>query len=87
MDSKKLRASRDALRRIAERGGEDAESVYESVRAAIAAGLADPRESVQARWRGIPRDGAVPMPEELIAYLAEEARRRTVSGAECDILD
>ena len=63
MDSKKLRASRDALRRIAERGGEDAESVYESVCAAIAAGLADPRESVQARWQGIPCDEAVPTPE------------------------
>lgn len=87
MDSKKLRASRDALRRIAVREGEDAESVYESVRAAIAAGLADPRESVQARWQGIPRDGAVPTPEELIAYLAEEARRRAVSGAERGILD
>ena len=51
MDSKKLRASRDALRRIAVREGEDVESVYESVRTAIAAGLADPRESVQARRR------------------------------------
>ena len=87
MDSKKLRASRDALRRIAERGGEDAESVYESVRAAIAVALADPRGSVQERWQEIPCDGAVPTPEELIAYLAEEARRRAAAEAERGILD
>ena len=87
MDSKKLRASRDALRQIAAREGEDAESVYESVRAAIAAGLADSRESVQARWRGIAPDGVVPTPEELIAYLAEEVRHRAAFGAERGILD
>lgn len=87
MDSKKLRASRDVLRQIAVREGEDAESVYESVRAAIAAGLADPRESVRARWQAIARDGAVPAPEELIAYLAEEVRRRTAAEAARGILD
>ena len=87
MDSKKLRASHEALRRIAEGEGEETESVRESVRAAIAAGLADSRESVQARWRGIAPDGVVPTPEELIAYLAEEVRHRAAFVAERGILD
>ena len=87
MDSKKLRASHEALRRIAEGEGEEAESVRESIRAAIAAGLADPRGSVQAHWQKMPREGDVPTPEELIAYLAEEVYRRAAFGAERGILD
>lgn len=61
---------------IAKRHGTSTEKVRRDIRNALKAGERNPDPEVQAVWAKIPHSGAEPTPKEVIAYCAEECRRR-----------
>lgn len=76
MDQKKLRAAERVLKRIAMREGRPIAEIRKEIHKAILVGLCSQDPKVQAYWKRIPYDGDVPAPEEMIVFLAEEARTK-----------
>ena len=76
MDKKKLRIAENVLRQIAIHEGKTVTEVRKEIQKAMLVGLCSQDPKVQAYWKRIPREGEVPTPEEVIAFLADEARNR-----------
>lgn len=74
MDKKKLRIAENALRQIAMRDGKTVSEVRKEIQKAMLIGLCSQDPKVQAYWKRIPCEGEVPTPEEVIAFLADEAK-------------
>lgn len=73
---KEIETAENAIRRIAGREGKTEEEVRKEIRMAMLAGLCSQDPEVQTRWERVPREGGLPTPEEVIAFLAEETKRR-----------
>ncbi len=58
------------LEQVALQHGTSVSEVVEEIAYAIAYGMADPDPAARAFWTSIPRQGAVPTPEEVIAHTA-----------------
>ena len=71
MDKSRLLAAGMALEQIALREGKSVEELRTDIGRAMAVGMEDPDEGVREYWRRVPREGELPTPEELIAFLAE----------------
>lgn len=67
----RLEGARRALEEVARRNGMTVEEVRREISLAVL--MARPKAD---SWRGIPCAGAVPTPEELIAYCAEQVTLR-----------
>jgi transposase-like protein len=63
-----------AIREVARREGVRPEVVYTEIQKAIEAGYTSPDPEVQAYWRKIAPDGAVPTPEQVIEILSREIK-------------
>ena len=76
MKKTELRKAQKAITTIAETENISAEEVRREMKAAIAEGLSGSDPAVQEMWRSMPCKGDVPEPEEVIAWLAEEVKRK-----------
>ncbi|MEA5013833.1 MAG: hypothetical protein VB099_04645 [Candidatus Limiplasma sp.] len=76
MDRKKLSAAENALKEIAKREGKSVAEIRKEIYHAMLVGLSSQNPEVQAYWKRIPCDSAVPTPEEMVVFLADEARKR-----------
>lgn len=76
MDKKKLRIAENALRQIAMREGKTISEVKKEIQKAMLIGLCSQDPKVQAYWKRIPCGGEVSTPEEVIVFLADEAKKR-----------
>ncbi len=63
------------LEQIALRNGVSVSEVRKEIEIALEIGRNNPDPMVQARWREIPCKGEVPTFEEVLDYMAKEARR------------
>lgn len=61
-----------AIEKLARQKGISVQEVKEEIRIAIAIGLNSPDPAVRQYWAKIPRRGATPTPEEVVAYLARQ---------------
>mgnify|MGYP002410996379 CR=1 FL=1 len=61
--------------RIAAEENTTAEEVRREIKAAIQEGFHNPDPNVQAQWARMPRKGNIPTPDELIAYVAQQAEQ------------
>jgi hypothetical protein len=77
MDQRKLRVAQNALRKLAMREGKPVAEIRKEIREAIFVGLCNPDPKIQAYWKQIAHNGDVPTPEEVIAFLADEARQKS----------
>lgn len=68
--------AKDAVNQIALREGKTVEQVRKEIQKAILIGLCSQDPKIQAYWKRIPSEGDIPTPEEVIAFLAMEARKR-----------
>ncbi len=66
------------LKLVAEQNGVSTEEVRTEIAAAIQAGMESADVSARRQWAQIPKEHAVPTPEEVIAYLAARAVRTSV---------
>ena len=64
---------------IAKKHGTSTEKVRRDIRSALKAGERNPDPAVRAVWTEIPHSGDKPTPKEVIAFCAEECRRRLLS--------
>lgn len=76
MDKKKLQAAESALRQIAIREGKPVSEVRKEIQKAMLVGMCSQDPQVQTYWKRIPHEGEVPTPEEVVAFLTEEAKKR-----------
>lgn len=60
--------------------GTSAEKVRRDIRSALKAGKRDSDQNVSAVWAEIPHSGEEPTPKEVIAFCAEECRRRLLAN-------
>ena len=58
------------------RDGKTVSEVRIEIQKAMLIGLCSQDPKVQAYWKHIPCEGEVPTPEEVIAFLADEANKR-----------
>ncbi len=65
-----LRQAKEALEQIARRENSTVEVVRKHIQIAIISGMTNPDPAIQKAWNKIPREGAYPTPEEVIAYLS-----------------
>ena len=79
MKNNELTKAQKAINVIAKQEGMRTEEVLAEMRAAIAEGLQSTDPAVQEMWKGIPCKGEAPEPEELIAALAEQVRKKLKS--------
>lgn len=70
MDKKMLRIAENVLLRLAQRDGVTVEYIRKQMQIAMLNGLASTDPQIKAYWARIPREGAVPTPEELVVYTA-----------------
>lgn len=75
MDRKELRIAENALRQIAIREGKIVSEVKKEIQKATLVGLCRQDPKVQAYWKRIPCEGEAPTPEEVVAFLADEAKQ------------
>lgn len=61
---------------IAKRHGTSAERVRRDIRSALTAGRRDPDQHIRSVWAEIPHRAEEATPKEVIAFCAEECRRR-----------
>lgn len=78
VEKKKLRPAEDALTKIAERDGKSVSEVRKEIQKAILVGMCSQDPSVQAYWKRIQCEGELPTPEELIDFLANEAKNSKI---------
>lgn len=76
MEKKKLRVAENALRQIAMREGKTISEVRKEIQKVMLIGLCSQDSKVKEYWKRIPCEGEVPTPEEIIAFLADEAKKR-----------
>lgn len=75
MDQKKIKIAENALRKIAKREGKSVAEVRKEIQKAMLIGMCSQDPNVQAYWRRVPHEGEVPTPEEVIAFIADEAKK------------
>lgn len=66
------------LKLVAEQNGVSPEEVRTEIAAAIQAGMESADVSARRQWAQIPKEHAVPTPEEVITYLAARTVRTSV---------
>lgn len=76
MDKKALRIAEGVIRRMAVSKGKTVEEIRTEIKKAMLVGLCSREAEVQAFWQRVPREGELPTPEEIVAFLAEEAKGR-----------
>ncbi len=76
MDRKKLRIAENALSQIAMHECIAVEEVKKEIQKALLIGLCSQDPNVQAYWKRIPCQGDIPTPEEVVAFLAEETKKK-----------
>lgn len=76
MDRIKLRNAEKALRQISIREGKTVNEIKKEIKKAMLIGLCSQDPKIQAYWRYISFEGDVPTPEELIAFLSNETKRK-----------
>jgi len=74
--SGKQKVAENAIRRIAEREGVTTEYVRKQIQIAMLNGLCSTNPEVKGFWDNIPRDKEIPIPEELIIYVAEIIKQK-----------
>lgn len=57
------------------REGKTVEEIKKEIEKAMLIGLCSQDPKVEAYWKRIPCEGDVPTPEEVIAFLAKEAKK------------
>jgi hypothetical protein len=73
MDKHKLRLVEKALNRLAVREGKSVSEIRKEIQKAMLVGLCSQDQKVQIYWRHIPCEGDVPTPEEVVAFMVDEA--------------
>lgn len=76
MDKRKTRIVENALKQIAMRESKTVSQVRKDINTALMVGMFNPDPNVQAYWKRIPHEGDIPTVEEVIIFLAEEAKRK-----------
>lgn len=76
MKNPDLKKARKAINTIAEKENLTETDVRSEMKAAIAEGMRSADPAVKAMWEAVPSEGDVPEPEELIAWLAEQVRKK-----------
>jgi cell division protein YceG involved in septum cleavage len=76
MERKKLQNAEKALRQISLREGKTVNEVKNEIKKAMLIGLCSQDTKVQEYWRRIPCEGDIPTPEEVIVFLAYEAKKK-----------
>lgn len=72
---KKINAE-EAIKKIAMQEGVTVEEVRKEMKEAMLIGLCSQDSAVVEKWKQVPCKGDVPTPEELIAYIAQNAKER-----------
>ena len=68
----------NAIRKIAEREGVSTEYVRKQMQIAMINGLCSTDPKVKAFWATVPCEKEVPTPEELIIYISETIKRKSL---------
>lgn len=68
----------NAIGKIAEREGVSAEYVRKQMQIAMINGLCSTDPKVKAFWAAVPREEEVPTPEELIIYISETIKHKSL---------
>jgi len=76
VDKDKLKTVEDAIEAIARRDGVSVAHVRHRIRVAMRDGFGSADPKIRAFWDGIPREGAVPTPEEFVLFICELAEKR-----------
>lgn len=79
MNKPNLITARNAIKKLAERDGVSVDYVRKQMQLAMLNGLCSTDPQVKMYWNSIPCEGEAPTPEELIAHLAETAKRRSTT--------
>lgn len=74
----KQRMAENAIRKIAEREGVSTEFVRKQMQIAMINGLCSTDPKVKAFRAAVPRGKEVPAPEELIIYISETIKRKSL---------
>lgn len=76
MNRNTLKIAQNTLNTLSMRTGKPVSEIRKEIEKAMFVGLCSQDPAVQAYWRQIPCQGEVPTPEEVIAYLALETKKR-----------
>jgi hypothetical protein len=71
-----VKKAKKALQVVAQQDGVSIETVRHEIEIAIAEALKSPDPKAKAFWLSIPHKEAYPMPEEVIAYIADMANNQ-----------
>lgn len=71
-----LKKAERSLKRVAAQQGVSLDEVWESIKEAIAAAMANPDPVARSRWAAAPFGDKVPSPEEFVAWCAREVGHR-----------
>lgn len=74
----KQRVAENTIWKIAEREGVSTEYVRKQMQIAMINGLCSTDPKIKAFWASVPREEEVPTPEELIIYISETIKRKSL---------
>ncbi len=74
----KQRAAENTIGKIAEREGVSTEYVRKQIQIAMINGLCSTDPTIKAFWTAVPREKEIPTPEELIIYVSEAIKRKSL---------
>ena len=76
MKNAELNKARQAIKTIADKKNIPPDYVRREIEAAISEAMRNPDPAIKSMWESVPCKGDVPEPEELIAWLAEQAKEK-----------